>query len=245
MHGTEEHLKFWHQVQTEVEASDITTAFFYVRYTLTPHAKYPTQLHEAVEGLRYVVEELGRSPSEVILAGDSAGGNLSLAVLSHIMNPSPDVPQLQIRQPLKALILMAPWISFRDQPSMQRNAYKDLLSLDVVKKWSDMYMAGQEANFYSEALLAPAEWWDKALVEKILVVAGADEVLVDSISEWVGKYRVILPSRTNGQLLICYSLSIQTSHMWLARKRPMTHLYSGPASATITTPNKEPPSSHG
>ena len=197
LHGTEEHLKFWHQVQTEVASSGVATAFFYVRYTLTPHATYPTQLREAVEGLRYVLEELGRPPSEVILAGDSAGGNLSLAVLSHIMHPSPDVLPLQIKQPLKALMLMAPWISFRDQPSMQRNAYKDFLSPDIIKKWSDMYMAGQEANFYSEALFAPAEWWDKAPVEKMLVVAGADEVLVDSISEWVRKYQVMLLFRMN------------------------------------------------
>ena len=191
MDATGPYLDFWPNVAKELSDNDITTGWFNVTYTLTPHATYPTQFREAVEALRYVLEDLGRSPSEVILVGDSAGANLCLAILSHLSHPSQDAPELTITEPLKAIVLMSPWISFRhDWPSMKTNEHKDIDAREVTERWSKDYLSGVFTNYYAEALEAPETWWECALVKQSLVLAGADEVLLDPITAWVRKFSV-------------------------------------------------------
>lgn len=121
MDATEPYVDFWQGVAQALTNEGIPTSWLHVTYTLTPHATYPTQFREAVEALRYITQDLGRSPREVILVGDSAGANLCLALLSHLSHPSLDAPQLAITDTLKPVVLLSPWLSFRhDWPSMTR-----------------------------------------------------------------------------------------------------------------------------
>jgi acetyl esterase/lipase len=191
--GDDTHIKFWNGVQTDVKTSDITIAFLFLEYTLVPHATYPRPIYEAVESVKYVMEELHRPASQIILAGDSAGGNMCLGVLSHIMHPSPEFPELKLGEgdKLKAIVGVAPWVSFNlDWPSEVKNRYKDLVSSYAGGMWSKDYLAGKQSTNYAEPLDAPAEWWKDAKVEQMLAVAGANEVLVDAIGKWVEKYKV-------------------------------------------------------
>ena len=191
--GDDTHIKFWNTVKTDLKESNIDVALFFLEYTLAPHATYPTQICEAVEAINYVMTELKRPASDIIVSGDSAGGNLALGVLSQIMHPSSDFPEIKLTdgEKLKALVLLAPWVSFRtDWPSEKRNRYKDLVSAYAGNKWSTDYMAGKETGAYSEAILAPADWWKDSKVEQLLAVCGEDELLVDPIKEWIGKYKV-------------------------------------------------------
>ncbi len=191
MDATEPYLDFWHGVAQALTDEDITTSWLHITYTLTPHATYPTQFREAVEALRYVTQDLGRSPREVILVGDSAGANLCLALLSHLSHPSLDAPELAITEPLKAVVLLSPWLSFgHDWPSMTNNARKDIDAMEVTARWSEEYLNGRPSNNYIEALEAPELWWKDALVEQTLVLAGGDEVLLDPIEGWVKKFSV-------------------------------------------------------
>ncbi|KAG8526682.1 uncharacterized protein KY384_008111 [Bacidia gigantensis] len=62
-------------------------------YTLAPTASYPTQLSQAAESLHLLLSPpFSLSPSQISIAGDSAGGNLTLALLSHLLHPHPDLP---------------------------------------------------------------------------------------------------------------------------------------------------------
>jgi acetyl esterase/lipase len=190
--GSPDHLNWWAgQVQTELKDANKSSAFLFVEYTLVPHGTYPVQFKEGVESLDYVINDLKHSPSDVILAGDSAGGNMCLAVLSHIMHPSPDVPTLNLKGKLKGLVLVAPWVSFSTNfASTKKNAHKDIINGSVGEKWSADYMAGKEVTPYANALVAESDWWKNPAVEHILCVAGADEMLLDAITEWVDKYKV-------------------------------------------------------
>ncbi|MEE2690892.1 MAG: alpha/beta hydrolase [Pseudomonadota bacterium] len=49
-----------------------------VDYTLAPNAVYPTQLEQIERVYRALIEQ-GRSPSSIVVMGDSAGGTLALA----------------------------------------------------------------------------------------------------------------------------------------------------------------------
>ena len=189
--GGDEHLNFWSNVKRDLAKANKSISFLFVAYTLVPFGTYPTQFKEGVEALDYVLNDLGRSPSDVLLAGDSAGGNMCLALLLHLSHPSPDVPEVKIESKLKAVVLVAPWVSFKTEwPSMHRNRYKDLLATDAGTKWSRDYLGGRPTSTYAEALEAPASWWEGAKVEQLLCVAGSDELLLDPITKWVEKYKV-------------------------------------------------------
>lgn len=191
--GEDTHFKFWRTVQTDLESNNVSVAFLYLEYTLAPHATYPTQLIQAVETVNHVLNDLKRPASDILLAGDSAGGNLALAVLSHISHPAPEVPKLTLPegQKLKALVLVAPWVSFQsDWPSFESNRYKDIVTVKGANTWSAAYLGGKESSPYAEAFLAPVEWWKDVKVEHLLAVAGGDEVLVDPIEAWFKKYSV-------------------------------------------------------
>lgn len=191
--GDDTHLKYWNGVQKDLASAEKSVSFLFVEYTLVPHGTYPVQFQEGVAALQYVLETVGKKPSEIVLSGDSAGGNMSLALLSHLMHPSPDAPEVKIQEPLKALVLVAPWVSFRtDWPSGKKNAYKDIIFADVGRKWGLDYLGGKESTPYAEALTAPDGWWKDAgkYAEGIISVCGSDEMLVDPIGEWVKKYKV-------------------------------------------------------
>ena len=191
MDGGDGHLKFWSTVQEELAASNKPISFLFVAYSLAPFDTYPTQVEEGIEALNYVLNDLGRSPSDVLLAGDSAGGNLCLAILSHMMHPIPELPTVLTSQPLKALVLVAPWLSFQSTwPSMRKNAHKDLMTAEGSVRMGNDYLGGAPSSSYAEAVDAPASWWQDARVDQLLCVAGGDEILIDSIDAWVEKYKV-------------------------------------------------------
>ena len=196
MEGGPEHLGFWGgNVFPDLKAADKSVAFLFLEYTLVPHGTYPDQFRQAVESVEYVTKDLERSASKVILAGDSAGGNLCLAVLSQIMHPNPDIPKLEIDKPFKAFLLVAPWVGFELKwPSAQNNKWKDIVTSSTGTKWARDYLAGKPTSAFAEAVLADASWWKGAnrSVEHIVCVAGSDELLVDPIGEWVEKYKVRL-----------------------------------------------------
>ncbi|KAF1831404.1 alpha/beta-hydrolase [Decorospora gaudefroyi] len=77
----------------------------FVAYTLAPEGTHPTQLREAVIVLSYLVTKTGRSPSEILISGDSAGGNLAIALLSHILHPHPGVVALKLQRALAVALL--------------------------------------------------------------------------------------------------------------------------------------------
>jgi acetyl esterase/lipase len=189
--GGDEHINFWSNLRQDLAKTNKSVSFLFLAYTLVPFGTYPVQFREGVEALEYVLNDLGRLPSDVILAGDSAGGNMCLAVLSHLSHPSPDVPEVKIDSKLKAVVLVAPWVSFKtDWPSSQRNQHKDIVVPAVGRMWSSDYLAGRPTSPYAEALEAPESWWEGAQAEQLLCVAGSDEILIDPITKWVEKYKV-------------------------------------------------------
>ncbi|RMZ77564.1 hypothetical protein DV737_g4290, partial [Chaetothyriales sp. CBS 132003] len=191
--GGPEHIAFWgSDVYADLKTAGKSVSFLFLQYTLVPHGTYPVQVKEAIESVRYLTQDMKRSASTIILAGDSAGGNMCLAVLSQAMHPSPDLPKVDIDTPFKALVLIAPWVRFEGHTaSVANNLYKDIVSPEVGSKWSEDYLAGTPTNPYTEPANADASWWKDPRVEHIVCVVGGDELLCDSVSEWATKYKSV------------------------------------------------------
>lgn len=73
-----------------------------VDYRVAPEHPYPAALEDAVSAYRWLVHEKRYDPRHVIVAGDSAGGGLALALCMYLRDH---------RIPLPAgVILMSPWL---------------------------------------------------------------------------------------------------------------------------------------
>ncbi|KAM5456179.1 hypothetical protein MaudCBS49596_001200 [Microsporum audouinii] len=175
----------------QLNAAGKDAAFFFLSYTLSPEGVYPTQLRQAVGALRYIVEETRRDPQNVFLGGDSAGGNLTLGVLSHLSHPHKDIQPLKISAPLGGAFTMSPWVSMADNvPSYTRNAKRDYLSLECGRSWAQAFIGNAETDNYNHAIQAPPEWWKDIKTKSLLVYVGSDDVIVDSITQFVEKIKV-------------------------------------------------------
>jgi acetyl esterase/lipase len=196
------HFDFWLDLLQVVNENGHDIAVFFPRYTLTPHEVYPTQLRQAVGALRYILTDAGRAPSNVIVGGDSAGGNLAMAVLLHLSHPHPDIDPITLSGPLAGVFGYAPWINFsHDWPSFKENAYRDVITDQALGRWSNAYLDGKQGDSWSEPDRAPAEWWSDAKTERILLLAGGDEILLGPIESFAKKVKVCFKVSLN-QILI-------------------------------------------
>ena len=194
-----------------VSSAGPSLAVLMLSYTLTPHETYPHQLRQGVECVRYMITNLHLKPENVSIGGDSAGANLAIGVLSHMMHPHEDITPLDMGGgKLGSAILLAPWCTFRtDYPSGTYNAKKDLVSASAGNRWSESFLGGKDRDGYNEPLSASVDWWNglEDVVKEILICGGADEVLADPIRELGTKYKVRgCPERwRRGELTICYT----------------------------------------
>ena len=74
---------------------------------------FPTALLDALAGYNYLVNVAGYHPSNIIVVGDSAGGNLALALVRYLVENkgATDVP---LPSPPGGLILLSPWTDLSD-----------------------------------------------------------------------------------------------------------------------------------
>jgi acetyl esterase/lipase len=188
---------FWLEIIRALNENGHDLAVFFPRYTLTPHAVYPTQLRQAVEALRYIINETGRSPANVIVGGDSAGGNLASATLLHLSHPHPEIDSLELSAPLAGVFAYAPWVSFSTEwPSMKDNEWKDILTPALLTSWANSYRGSKAADNWNEPFTAPTEWWADVKTERILILAGGDEILLSPIEEFAKKIKSVFPATT-------------------------------------------------
>ncbi|RAR03607.1 alpha/beta hydrolase fold domain containing protein [Stemphylium lycopersici] len=171
-------------------------------YDLAPEAKYPTQLKQAIELLHHLVHTDSRDPSDLILAGDSAGGNLILGILSHLAHRHPDVAPLSLPSKIHAILLISPWCSLTqtNTPAFITNAERDMFDARTLTRWSSAFLGSHSpfaGDFYSEPVLASSEWWEPVadFVGEVLIWIGDNEVLKDGIEAFAKKFTQGLGAR--------------------------------------------------
>jgi acetyl esterase/lipase len=190
---------FMHQLIRSLTAQSKSVSCLFLSYDLAPGRVYPRQLQQASLLLIHILNSLSIPPSNIILTGDSAGANLALALLSHISHPHPSttvpIPKIDLKgDKIKGAVLISPWVSFSTtDESFKRNAYKDCINPPAGQQWSSAFMGSRwphttNADYYNQAVKAPASWWEGLMVENVFVVAGEEEVLIDGIKAWEGKF---------------------------------------------------------
>jgi acetyl esterase/lipase len=171
-----------------------------LQYSHSPAAKYPAQLQQAADGLIRILTTSspgGVRPGNLVIGGDSAGGNLVAQLLGHLLHPHPAVREVKLVEPLAAAFLVSPWLSAtNDWPSVRRNGGIDMISAGSMPMVSAGILddgSGQMINAVEERegkgwampMDLPEEKrvaWFRGLggvVEKVYVTAGEQEILLD------------------------------------------------------------------
>jgi acetyl esterase/lipase len=182
------------QLQQSLSKQGHSVSILFATYDLSPDAPYPRQLQQAALLLDHVLNSLHIPPENIILCGDSAGGNLALSLLSHVMHPhpstNPQIPPLKVSGSFRGLVLVSPWVDFRTELPAYGSYRKDCLHPLALQKWSSAFLGHpypfprEVLDEYNQPVLADEGWWVDIPVSSILIVGGRDEVLIDSIEEF-------------------------------------------------------------
>lgn len=165
-------------------------------YTLAPEHPYPAQFVQAVSTVRYLVDKMGLRPEDIVLAGDSAGGQLVGAVLAHIVKPAPYVPPLAVDGRFRAALFVSPYVRLPADAavgSYESNGHKDYLNRPQVDKFNAAWK-GKGDEIWAN-LCGPEgsrDVWSKVvaqgLVEKAMVTVGTAEVFLDCCRLFAQEY---------------------------------------------------------
>ncbi|KAH7000207.1 Alpha/Beta hydrolase protein [Ilyonectria destructans] len=104
-----------------------------LEFTLYPSATYPVQLRQAAGALSHLLSS-GFRPQDIIIGGDSAGGNLTGQLLCHLVRPHPEAVPIQLTTPLAASFFISPWLSkYTNDRSYAENGSIDMVSATSVR----------------------------------------------------------------------------------------------------------------
>lgn len=140
-------------------------------YRLAPEHPYPAAVEDAMKAWDYLMYQ-GYGARDVVVAGDSAGGNLAL-VLTHLLKGA------ERRLP-RALILMSPWtdMTASGKSYTERGDIDPVLTLNYIHAVREAYAPGQD---WSDFRLSPL-FGDLTGFPPTLIQAGTNELLLsDSI----------------------------------------------------------------
>lgn len=158
------------------EAQDL----YMVHYRLAPEHPFPAALEDAVKAYNHILAQ-GTKPENIIVIGDSAGGNLTLELAVYLK-------EHHIPQP-KMLILVSPLTTLaNDLPSRAYNIDRDLV---LGRNASPLYKAVEESTYargtdLKDHRLSPL-YADLKGLPPMLIQAGGYELLLDDSIELMRK----------------------------------------------------------
>ncbi|TFK59379.1 alpha/beta-hydrolase [Pluteus cervinus] len=183
---SEHGISLWRYVQDQLKTRDQDVGLVILAYTLVPNGQFPLQLKQACKAVEHLLAS-GVKPENLQIVGDSAGGNLIIQLLSHLLHPLDDVPPLQLPGPIRGAYLMSPWSRIRTKVGNQFDGI-DTLHSKHAGKWGQEVAAGvpESKMIYLEGANVPASWFQgiSSVVSRVLITAGGVELLKNDIEEF-------------------------------------------------------------
>ncbi len=138
-----------------------------IDYRLAPEHPYPAALMDALAAYQWLLEQ-GIRPEQITVAGDSAGGGLSMALL---------VALRERKQPMPAAaVVLSPWTDLTDSgASWQENAQTDyMINGAKLKEAAQLYLGDTSPR----VPLASPVYANLHGLPPLLIQVGSDEVLL-------------------------------------------------------------------
>jgi acetyl esterase/lipase len=158
-----------------------------------PNNPFPAALIDVIAGYQHLVHTVGFAPEDIIVEGDSAGGNLAIALVRYLLENA-GRSDIDIPRPPGALILCSPWVdltpaSTDPSSAVQYNIPSDIITahkrgtLSIIAKYcGPLSNVGGNTNRY----ISPASFVSPNEVSfrgfpRTFILGGGAEVLIDSI----------------------------------------------------------------
>lgn len=137
-----------------------------VDYRTAPEFPFPAALDDSVSAYRWL-RERGFAARDIVIAGDSAGGNLTLSTLMRLRDGGHALPA--------AAACLSPAADLTPRESLRERFRDPLLSPRAVKFYNRSYLGGRDPR---DPLISPV-FGDLRGLPPLLVHAGEDEILRD------------------------------------------------------------------
>ena len=145
-----------------------------VDYRLAPEHPFPSAIEDAEQAYDYLIEN-GVAPEKMLLAGDSAGGGLSLALMQTLREHGKAQP--------KAVALLSPWtdLTISGRSHKERAERDPMIDVERMPQAIDWYCPNQDKK---NPLISPV-FADLAGFPPLFVQVGSEEVLFDDSTRLV------------------------------------------------------------
>ncbi|KAL1855457.1 hypothetical protein Plec18167_007121 [Paecilomyces lecythidis] len=158
---------------------------------------YPGPMQDAITAYIYLVKTLGISPRRIVLAGDSSGSTIAVALLRCLVEET-DNEILTSLPPPKACLIFSPSVEYSFEGdsravSENRNSRTDYCEAPMMA-WGARAIAPPDQIRLDDPYLSPA-LYPFATPVPIFVQAGGGEVLCDSIKGFADAMRAIPGNR--------------------------------------------------
>lgn len=138
-------------------------------YSRAPGARYPVALEEMTRVYRQLLND-GLDPEKIVLAGDSAGGGLAMALAMALRDDG-------VAQPA-AIGLICPWADLASDVEATRPALRDPLIIpEIAAEWAPRYTGSEDPRLPG---ISPVYGDMAGLPPIIMQSAGDDPIAVDA-----------------------------------------------------------------
>lgn len=139
-----------------------------INYRLAPEHPYPAALEDATMAYRWLLTQ-GIEPAQIIIAGDSAGGGLTLATLLALRATGELLPA--------GAICISPWtdLACTGECVHEKAPLDKILSPDALAHSAKSYAGGQDLR---SPLISPL-YANLSGLPPMLIQVGTDEILLD------------------------------------------------------------------
>ncbi|KAG5925356.1 hypothetical protein E4U42_004391 [Claviceps africana] len=166
-------------------------AIFALEYSLVPEETHPTQVNQVVLGYRHVLTEV-RDASKVCVAGDSAGGTLTLSLLRQLRNKvdTRKVNGSTILAVPKLAVLISPWITLIS--NIHYPSRIDYLTRDRLWAYAKAYAGSMVHDpAASPGLCEDEQLWETASPDRgYFVIYGEEETLAPDAEAFIRRRRL-------------------------------------------------------
>lgn len=146
---------------------------FALDYRLSPEHKFPAQLEDAMRAYRWLLQK-GADPGRMVLAGDSAGGNLAMALLLRLRDSGVAMPALTV--------CLSPATDFAEESAWApAESEFDWITPAMALRWVDWFCTKEQRN---DPLVSPINA-DLRGLPPIYIQAGGYEILLAGMQEFV------------------------------------------------------------
>jgi acetyl esterase/lipase len=167
-------------------------------YRLAPESPYPAAVSDAAGAYQFLLDA-GLEPSRLTIAGDSAGGGLTVATLLALRERGLPLPG--------AAVVLSPWadLTHSGESITTKAVEEPVLTLENLRLWAGLYAGDADL---ADPMISPVNA-DLSGLPPLLVQVGTAEVLLSDAERLVEKVRTAggtVEYQPEDGLFHCYQL---------------------------------------